>query len=174
MCIIIAKPRGAKMPPFDIIQNCARRNPDGFGFATVEGVFKSMNFNTFYKHLQQVPEDSALIIHFRYATHGSLKRANCHPFRDPKSGVSFAHNGVLNIIPYKDMTDSETAFRGLYVPVLRKYGLDSDELKKEVAGTIGGSRFAFLGPEGRIRLFGQFYEYQDCWYSNTNFYCISH
>ena len=169
MCIIIAKPQGAKMPPFDIIKRCAQRNPDGFGFATVEGVYKTMDFGRFYKRLQEVPQDSALLIHFRWATHGSLKRANCHPFRDIKSGVSFAHNGVLSLNPIKDMTDSETAFRTLFVPQIRRFGIDSDELNRTVEDTIGGSRFAFLGPDGELRLYGHFIFYGGSWYSNPYF-----
>ena len=170
MCIIIAKPQGVELPPANIIANCAMRNPDGFGFATVEGVYKTMDFRAFYKRLQETASpDIAMILHFRIATHGSCKRANCHPFGDDETGVSFAHNGMLDIMPYKDMTDSETAFRGLYVPKIREYGLDSDELRYEVFGTIGFSRFAFLGPDSQIRLFGHFYKWRGCSFSNQHF-----
>lgn len=170
MCIIIAKPQGVALPPAQTIYNCALHNPHGFGFATVAGVYKTMDFRTFYKRLQEVADvDTAMILHFRIATHGSLKRANCHPFWDKETGVAFAHNGILNIEPYKDMTDSETAFRGLYVPIIREYGLDSDELRYEVHETIGFSRFAFLGPDSEIRLFGHFYKWRGCAFSNQSF-----
>ena len=170
MCIIIAKPQGAKLPPYKILENCARRNPDGFGFATVNGCYHFMNFDTFCRCLEEAAEDrQSLLIHFRWATHGSIGLTNCHPFRDDVTGVSFAHNGILNIKPYKDMTDSETAFRGPYVPKIRRYGLDSDELAYEVYQTIGYSRFAFLGQDSQIRCFGPFYEFGGCKYSNANF-----
>ena len=170
MCIIIAKPQGASMPPYRILENCARRNPDGFGFATVDGVYKTMKFDTFIKHLYDwTTDDDAILIHFRYATHGSCKRSNCHPFRDDETGVSFAHNGVLNIVPHGDMTDSETAFRGLILPKIRDYGLDSDEVFNEIEDIIGGSRFAFLGPDSLIRLYGNFYDFAGCMYSNPYF-----
>lgn len=170
MCIIIAKASGANLPPRQILETCAMRNPHGCGFATADKVFHTLNFELFYKRLQKETADGkAAIIHFRYATHGSIKTANCHPFRDKDSGVSFAHNGILSIVPYKDMTDSETAFRGLYVPKIQRFGLDSDQLRYEVFSTIGSSRFAFISPEGEIRLFGCFYEFDGCHYSNMNF-----
>ena len=147
MCVIIAKPQGVELPPAQTIFNCAMNNPHGFGFATVEGVYKTMDFRAFYKRLQEVASpDNAMILHFRIATHGSLKRANCHPFRD-----------------------SETAFRGLYVPLIREYGLDSDELRYEVHETIGFSRFAFLGPDSQLRLYGHFYKWRGCAFSNQSF-----
>lgn len=168
--MLIAKPQGAKLPPYRILEHCATRNPDGFGFATVDQVCHFMNFDTFYRCLLEASEDrQSMLIHFRYATHGSVGLSNCHPFRDDISGVSFAHNGILNIYPYKDMTDSETAFRRLYVPIIREYGLDSDELRYEVYNTIGYSRFAFLGEDSRIRCFGTFYKFGGCLYSNPNF-----
>lgn len=170
MCIIIAKPQGAKLPPYRILKNCALRNPDGFGFATVDGCYHFMNFDTFYRCLLEEAENKqSMIIHFRWATHGSVGLANCHPFRDDLTGVSFAHNGILSIEPYKDMTDSETAFRWLYVPKIREFGLDSDELRYEVYNTIGYSRFAFLGHDSEIRCYGHFYDFGGCYYSNPNF-----
>lgn len=110
-----------------------------------------------------------LVIHFRYATHGSVRRANCHPFRDGAAGVSFAHNGVLPVIPRGDKTDSETAFRRLLSPVIRLHGLGSPDLAAAVDEIIGGSRFAFLSDDARILTFGQFCGSGGCLYSNPNF-----
>lgn len=170
MCIIIAKASGASLPPRQILEKCARRNPHGCGFATAGKVCHSLDFERFYKRLvKETADGKAAIIHFRYATHGSVRTGNCHPFRDKETGVSFAHNGVLSILPYRDMTDSETAFRGLYVPKIRQFGLDSEQLRNSVASTIGPSRFAFLSPDGEIRLFGNFFEFGGCMYSNMNF-----
>lgn len=170
MCIIIAKPLGAEMPPIETLRYCAQRNPDGFGFAIPGKVYKSMNFETFYKELKKtVTPDTAAIIHFRYATHGRPCKSNCHPFRDDDLGVSFAHNGVLPIVPFTGKTDSETAFRGLIAPKMKLYGIDSKEARNEILSVIGGSRFAIMTDDGEIRLFGRFISDGGCWYSNENY-----
>ena len=170
MCIIIVKPQGAHLPPFEIISRCATRNPDGFGFAVPSRVFKSMSFKRFYRELQRVAKSEVpAVIHFRFATHGSIRLANCHPFRDENTGISFAHNGVLSLVPDGDMTDSETAFRNILLPQIEHSGIDSVEFKKVISGVIGGSRFAFMTDDGQIKMYGQYIRYGDCFYSNMNF-----
>lgn len=169
MCIIIAKPQGAEMPPMTTLRWCAYMNPHGFGFATADRTFKTLSADRFMDALSKLDPEDAVIIHFRYATHGSIKRANCHPFRDEESGVAFAHNGILNIIPKDDMTDSETAFRGLIAPAIHNHGYWSSEFDREVNGIIGGSRFAFIDKDAQIRIFGHFTEHNRCYYSNKNF-----
>ena len=169
MCIIIAKPAGVEMPEKDILTLCAMRNHDGCGFATPTRVYHNLNYLTFQRELDKVGRDEPCIIHFRWATHGSVKRANCHPFFDPKTGIAFAHNGVLNIDPIGDMTDSETAFKTRLLPVIRQYGLESRELAAEVRHIIGYSKFAFLDKAGDLRMFGPYHRYEGCYYSNLNF-----
>lgn len=157
------------MPPLSTLKRCATLNPDGFGFATKDKVYKTLSRKEFFKELETIGKDETAILHFRYATHGSIKLENCHPFKDSATGVSFAHNGILNIEPYMDMTDSETAFRGLFVPAIRKHGFGSDRFLQEVYGIIGVSRFAFIDKHGNYRMFGQFIHHGGCWYSNRNF-----
>lgn len=170
MCIIIAKPQGAEMPPLRTLSYCSLRNPDGFGFAVPGRIFKTMNFDDFYAELTAtITPDMPAILHFRYATHGRLCESNCHPFRDNRTGVSFAHNGVLPIKPYKGKTDSETAFRKLILPQIRTAGFGSEEMTEAVLGIIGPSRFAFLSDSGEIRLYGHYIENDGCFYSNGNF-----
>lgn len=94
---------------------------------------------------------------------------NCHPFRDEESGVSFAHNGILDIKPIDDMTDSETAFRTRIVPVIREHGFQSSEFIFTNYRIIGGSRFAYIDKKGEYRIYGAFTQHKGCWYSNRNF-----
>lgn len=169
MCIIICKPEGVKMPPMAIIARCAALNPHGFGFATKDRIYKTLSFEDFKREIKTIRKDETAILHFRYATHGSIKTSNCHPFRDDKTGVSFAHNGILNITPIGDMTDSETAFRTRIVPTIKEHGFDSDEFIKANHDIIGGSRFAYIDKDGDYRLYGAFTHYKGCWYSNRNF-----
>ena len=169
MCIIIAKPMGVKMPPMAILKRCATLNPHGFGFATKDRIYKTLSFDDFVKELETISQDETAILHFRYATHGSVRLENCHPFRDEESGVSFAHNGILSITPIDDMTDSETAFRTRIVPIIREFGINSDEFIIENHNIIGGSRFAYIDKDGEYHLYGSFIQHHDCWYSNGNF-----
>lgn len=169
MCIIITKPAGVRVPPMAIIARCAALNPHGFGFATKDRIYKTLSFEDFKREIKTIRKDETAILHFRYATHGSIKASNCHPFRDDKTGVSFAHNGILDITPIGDMTDSETAFRTRIVPAIKEYGFDSDEFIKANHDIIGGSRFAYIDKDGDYRLYGAFTHYKGCWYSNRNF-----
>lgn len=167
MCIICIKPKGVALPNENIIARCEYTNPDGFGFATPSTRYRTMNRLDFENHLHSdVKRDEPAIIHCRIATHGSLKRSNCHPFYDEETGVAFAHNGMLNITPKGDWTDSETAFRKIFVPIIKKHGLYSDELDNAVENIIGSSRFAFMGPNGGIRLFGHWIRMGKYFYSH--------
>ena len=167
MCIIIYKPANVSMPDRFMRYRCELSNPHGFGYATPTKYYRTMNCREFEDHLNSITKAEPAIMHCRIATHGSLKKSNCHPFNDPVTGISFAHNGILDIPTIGDKTDSETAFLTRFVPVLRKYGLDSKKLDMAVAEIIGASRFAFLSPEGEVRLFGRWYEGTDgCFYSH--------
>lgn len=166
MCVLLYKPKGVNLPDKEIITACHLANPHGNGFASETDFFKSLSFSQFYDRLQNVSTEEACIIHFRLATHGSICRANCHPFR--KGGITFAHNGILSVRPDGDMTDSETAFRKYLYPVVKRHGINSDETAYAVKQIIGCSRFALMqGAE--VRLFGDFRQFEGVYYSNGRF-----
>ena len=169
MCILIVKPAGAQMPPKDIIHLCEKHNPDGFGYATRYETFKTMDRKEFERRLYSIPDDEPAIIHCRWATNGSIKESNCHPFFDKATGVAYAHNGVLSIPCGRDMTDSETAFRRFFVPAIKRYGLYSVQLQRVVERLIGYSKFAFIDSDGGLKTFGRFTEFEGCYYSNLRF-----
>lgn len=160
------------MPDREILKAMYRANGDGCGFCTPTKYYRGLSFDTFMQKISRVRVDEPCIIHFRLATHGSIKRSNCHPFYDASTGTYFAHNGILNVIPYRDTTDSETAFRSLFVPYIRQYGIDSDEVRFSIAQVRAntGSKFAFMQGED-VRLFGDFHHYDGCMYSNLRFLC---
>jgi len=172
MCVLCVKPAGAKMFSFDDLKAMYNRNPHGCGFATPTRTFKSLNFAKFMHELNKVDDSEPCIIHFRYATHGSIKNDNCHPFEaklDNGEMVKFAHNGVLSINAVGDMTDSETAFRYRFIPVANACGVFSKQFDGVVERIIGGSKFAFLhGSE--IKTYGHFYSYKGCLCSNMYWY----
>ncbi len=167
MCVIIYKPAGAKMPSKSTLDACYKANPHGCGFVSSTGqFFKSLNYEQFKERLMKVADEEECIIHFRLVTHGSIKKANCHPFKN--GNVYFAHNGILPIKPIGDMTDSETAFRTILVPKIAQYGVDSLVVKCAVNTIIGSSKFAIM-QNGKTTLFGNFIEQNGLYYSNLRF-----
>lgn len=169
MCVIIYKPAGKELPCLDILDRACRRNPHGCGLVSPGVFYKGLSYNSFKKHLKECRIDEPLLIHFRFATHGSIKKSNCHPFYDKETETYFMHNGVLyGIRPYKDKTDSECAFECFLQPTIKKYGLRSEELGMEVDNIIGYSKFAFM-QDDKVRLFGDYILHGDCYYSNLRF-----
>lgn len=167
MCVIILKPAGVKMPTASIIKAAYKTNPHGCGFISPSTFYKGMSFDSFKRHLKHVSDEEPCIIHFRLATHGSIKRSNCHPFN--RGDVWFAHNGILGISPQGDMTDSETAFQNIIYPAIEKYGYGSMQMDNAVNCIIGCSKFAFLQGDD-VRLYGDFIKQEDgCYYSNLRF-----
>ena len=164
MCVICYIPAGSNLPSRSELYAMHRQNPHGCGFASKSLHYKGMNFDTMVNRLQFVPKDEDVIIHFRYATHGSICVKNCHPFK--KGGIWFAHNGILDIRPIGDMTDSETAFREIIYPQIKEYGIDSDEVAWTIEEIIGSSKFAMLGKDGKVRTFGDFKKRNGRYYSN--------
>ncbi|MCM1440267.1 MAG: class II glutamine amidotransferase [Roseburia sp.] len=167
MCVIIVKPAGVKMPTNEIITAAYHTNPHGCGIVSPTQFYKGTSYRQFKKTLNRVSIDEPCIIHFRLATHGSIKKANCHPF--VRGDVFFAHNGILSIKPIGDMTDSETAFQEIIYPAIEKYGYASKGMDVAVAKVIGYSKFAFLKGDD-VQLYGDFIRHSDgCLYSNLRF-----
>lgn len=172
MCILIVKPAGVKLPAPEILFNCHIRNSHGCGYAVPgKRPYKTTDYSRFIEHIGQEDENEPMIIHFRLATHGSIKKSNCHPFFNHFTGVSFAHNGILDIEPLGDLTDSETAFKTIFVPaIVRDGGIMGDCLARAVNDTIGTSKFAFMDPDGNVRMCGNFiYNDDGIYYSNYSF-----
>lgn len=164
MCVIIVKPENANSPSYNELKMASTIHPHGMGFASPSKSYRGFDFEKFYKQLQQVPNDEPCIIHFRYATHGSVCKENCHPFK--KNGIWFAHNGILDIEPVGNMTDSQTAFELYIYPAIKQYGIHSLQVSSICMHLICGySKFALLA-NGNIKLFGNFCKHQGRFYSN--------
>lgn len=173
MCVIIVKKRGVALPEYDILKAAHRANPHGCGFAalTENGLtsYKSLKFNKFYKRLLQVADiENDVIIHFRFATHGSKCPANCHPFANKDKTLYFAHNGVLPIRSINDKTDSEILFKSVLAPTAARYGLRSQTFDDVAAMVVGSSKFAFLDADG-VKTVGDYSSREGVLYSNLRF-----
>lgn len=166
MCCILYIPANVPTPSKSLLQSVYLSNRDGCGYADSDGhYFRTLSFNEFYKHLKAERKQSAgLIIHFRWATHGSVKVQNCHPFVDNETGIVFAHNGVLPIQSKNDMTDSEIFFRETFIPTYKEYGA-SNTTHLITESVRGSSRFIFM-KDGIVTRMGNWYEHHGIFFSN--------
>lgn len=169
MCVIIVKPAGVKIPSRNVLRAAYLANPHGCGFVSTNHAFKTLYYEEFIGRLAEVDDSEACIIHFRLATHGSIKRSNCHPFK--KGDVYFAHNGILGIEPVGDKTDSETAFIRYIYPAIKKHGMDSADTDCMIKRIIGYSKFAIMkAGSHEVKTYGNFTQWRDgCLYSNFRF-----
>ena len=167
MCVIVYIPKNQTLDD-EIIRACHRANPDGMGMCSPSVSYRGMSIDTLLRSVHERPTDEPCLLHFRLATHGSIKRGNCHPFLDNSTNTWFMHNGILNIDPKGDMTDSETAFREILAPEIQTHGLRSDGLRYAVKQIIGSSRFAFMQGDD-VMLWGKYEKWMGCWFSNLRF-----
>lgn len=175
MCIIAIKPAGTPRPNNEMFKNMCRRNPDGFGMVTWDPkkgleVKKTMSEEEYMKWVSEVSEETPAIFHMRIATHGSVKKKNCHPFIADDRSWAFAHNGILSIQNEKDMTDSETFFRRIAMPMI-KAGHTPGNMTFDamVATIIGSSKFAFINDKGKLFSYGNYIEKDGLLFSNSSY-----
>lgn len=168
MCCILYIPAGVETPSIHLLEQVYFANRHGIGFADSQGNRgKTLSFQYFTKIIQKRKTESACIIHFRLATHGSICIKNCHPFYDKDNDVWFAHNGVLPIESHNDMTDSEIFFRERFLPLCNKVGYENKELWDFTNAERGSSRFIFMHGND-IKQFGVWHEIDGVYYSNLN------
>lgn len=168
MCCIIHRPAGVKMPTYRTFEQIYLHNRDGIGFCTSSGKsWHGFDFYEFLREIRKVRKDEEVIIHMRWATHGSVSTKNCHPFYDEDQDIWFAHNGVLHIHTRRDMTDSETFFRSRFIPLLKTHSYDDPIVWQYVNVERGASRFVFMR-HGEVKRLGAWCEFGGCYYSNMN------
>ena len=175
MCVIMIKPVGVKFPSYDAIKNCADSNPDGFSWTVSEQgrirTFKTMDKSVFLREyvslVMSTPESASMVLHARIATHGSKCEDNCHGFMNEGATMSFFHNGMLSVTPRGDMTDSETFFRDIFLPMYNMYGWGAADMA--VKAVIGSSKFAFIDNTGQIIRYGHFTDVDGVFYSNSSY-----
>lgn len=138
--------------------------------------FKTMNARAFLEAYRDLsgslnPDDTAIILHARIATHGSTNINNCHcwvSFPGSASEMAFAHNGILSIPNRDDLTDSETFLRDYFEPAFIRGGWTG--AVQIISRKIGSSKFAFIDIYGNIRKFGNFAaEVDGCSFSNLSY-----
>lgn len=169
MCVIIVKPAGVRMPSRAVLEAAAHCNPHGFGYVVPGRRYRTLDAEKFLSSLESIDDNEPCIMHFRLATHGSKRVRNCHPFKI--GNVYMAHNGIFNVVPTDDMTDSEEAFRTFVYPAIAKYGWRSEAVRETAEYlNMGYSKIALMRGDD-IATYGHFYRRydDDCLYSNLRF-----
>lgn len=166
MCVIAYIPAGVHTPSNNTFYQIYQCNPHGIGIATPNGISKTLSFTKFLTDIKRRDISDPCIIHFRYATHGSVSVKNCHPFHDDATGITFAHNGVLPISSQNDQTDSELFFRNTALPLFNQHGILSDNALYEIDQQRHGSRFIFMH-DRHIIMQGDYTQVNNVYYSNT-------
>jgi hypothetical protein len=187
MCMLTVYPAGVGVH-VGRIENGADINDDGHGFAIVDlgdrvrpprilrgGGMDSRAVIAEFAELRAAFPAGPALFHSRWATHGYVGVANCHPFTvggDPRTVL--AHNGVLPADAWPGQGDTRSDTRVLAERIMhqRYRRLDSGRVQDKFLTWLGSNKVAILtiNPKYRHRLylFGESRgEWVDgVWYSN--------
>lgn len=115
MCLIAYVPAGLAMPE-ENMQDAHRGNSDGIGVMSKMGVEKFVGRKALKRarrYIRQLTNGNIEhAIHFRFATHGDVTRANCHPHKLPNGNGWMMHNGVLH--DYAKLASAQFSDTALY------------------------------------------------------------
>lgn len=136
---------------FDI---AAISNPDGFGWAIVDGSRvirgRGMRYEQVLEQFMNTRRryPGVAMFHFRWATHGEESASNCHPFIVGKDEASvMGHNGILPVDVPKGSKRSDTAeFASRVFPATARdiTALDEAKYVKELSEWAKGNKLVFL------------------------------
>ena len=187
MCLIIYKPVNVPFPGIDVLEMAEIQNPDGIVFMTVEngkvvGRKGIKNTQRLSRLLSRIPIHQPAIVHFRFATHGSVSSKAAHPFpvsADKKmltatfweSDIGVAHNGIIANFGAKagqGLSDTQEFIKGVMADKIIRPALRHPA----VLGMIEvqtHSKFAIMHFDGHVDLVGHFLEDRGCHYSNDSY-----
>lgn len=175
MCLLIYKPADKPIPE-DHLKTAWESNGDGAGLAWPSEQNNIIRIKKgFMKHqplIQSIAsrQQSELLIHLRFATHGLKDSTNTHPFRINEHLV-FAHNGVLTEMPKeKERSDTRIFVEDVIRPLLgtQKEVHPWQLLILEMA--LGRDKGLIMGPTTSYILNESLGSWEGgIWYSNTTY-----
>lgn len=170
MCVIIWAPSGKV--PLDQIIRSMNRHPHGWGFAVATGKnvlsYKSVNPDRFldaWKNRVKGP----VLFHARWATHGPVVTANCHPFTLKGHGMVAAHNGIIPGFGRGEMSDTRHFVEEVLCP-MPKWFLEDSTIKDNITSLLQGSKLVLLDKWANVEILNEALGlwHQGRWYSNTS------
>lgn len=122
--------------------------------------------------------DLPVVLHFRIGTAGPNNELNCHPYPVGKENfvegeceLGMVHNGILSDYdpPKGSQLNDTQVFLHEIVEKLPKDWLNNSAIKTLIEHESLGSKLTFLDKNGTITNFGDFEEYEGCYYSNDSY-----
>jgi len=160
------------------MRNAMQNNDDGWGFVarlrSGEMVVRRGigGYDSFANAIEPYAE-AQMAIHFRMATHGSVRKGNCHPFMISPT-LAVVHNGVIPIEQNVDKDRSDTwHFVELILKkfhAIRKDFWMRQEFKFTIEAATSGSKLVFLRSDGTWGIYNEGYGHwiDKIWYSNKS------
>ena len=176
MCLAIYKPKGVVIPKA-YYHNGYIENHDGCGFAfayngKIECLKGFRNFKDFWKAIKPLQSRFAMLIHFRWATHGDKSDNNVHPILVNKGKIAVIHNGVIPIQTYGNDSDTVTFARDVLGPSFRRFTWQDATLRYLVETSIGkGNKIVAMNAQGKVVIFNEDsgHWHKGAWYSNSGY-----
>ena len=191
MCILSMIPAGIELDDdgTESLHNGGISNPDGHGWAIAspDGFIvmgRSLKLDQaiteFGKARKRYPSGPALF-HSRWATHGSIRLGNCHPFMVGNSHRTvLAHNGVLpkSAHPLPGDDRSDTAIMAEDILPVRYRRLDRPGVRRALTDYCGrGNKLVIITADPRYRdnvylineSAGEWDNLTGMWHSNSDY-----
>lgn len=176
MCVIAIKPTNVKISKHTI-QLMYEANPHGAGFGIVRADHTLVSKGYFsveelWKDINKLQKEE-LVIHFRWATHGSKTAEMCHPFvvvtdeadatccQGEITDPVFFHNGIIN--GYGNKSISDTCDFAMNVLARLPSVDDMNLLLTHISSAF------VITHNGNVHVTGDFEEYKGLQVSNTFF-----
>ena len=160
------------------IAQCMKTNSSGNFLAIVTGsgtdrhvsVLRCLESQPVLDAVAAAPDDAEILLHARIPSRGAQSIENVHGW-ESEEGMRFCHNGTMHSLPKDgERTDSESFFRRLFLPMWRQEGGFTENVEYLIkVFTENGNKFAFLTPEGEVKLYGDFVEDHGCKFSNRSY-----
>ncbi|MFM8798697.1 MAG: class II glutamine amidotransferase [Fluviibacter sp.] len=179
MCILSYLPAGAVVDDTveEHLYNGGLSNPDGHGWAIASphGMIlgKSLDLDESLGKFVAVRNeyaDSPALFHSRWATHGSIRVGNCHPFLVGKHHQTvLAHNGILprDAHPAKDDDRSDTAILAEDIIPQRWFRLDKPTVIESITQWAGkANKLVILTVNPRYRKNAYLINENQGWWDN--------
>jgi hypothetical protein len=191
VCLALYKPRKVKLHRHEMATAFAN-NPDGAGFAyydpaeekviIVKGYFE---FREFWDAYIEITDNQKydVIMHFRWATHGTTNYDNCHPFA-LKDGA-LIHNGIIDLeeTSYSkwpasagrwadDGAVSRSDTRIFCEDYIQNMGAkELEAARRLIEDKIGWSKLVTIHDDGTVMIFNETKGSwkNGCWYSNDSY-----